>query len=180
MKEIWKDIKGYEGRYQISNLGRVKSLARERRAKNGSIAWNKEKLLKLQLTHRGYQYVNLTIIKDSKSFPIHRLVAMAFLPNPSNKPEVNHLNGVKTDNQISNLKWTTRQENMDHARKNGLFPKGHNQGENHGKSTLKAEQVKEIRKKRDNGESVKSIAATYGVSSSRISSIVNYTTWKHI
>lgn len=112
MEEIWKDIKGYEGIYQVSNLGNVKSLNFHRE--------KKEKLLKPKLTKDGY--FETTLFKEGKCKFIrtHRLVAMAFIENPLNKKEINHKDGNKLNNNISNLEWVTSSENQKHAYKLGL------------------------------------------------------------
>ncbi len=119
MKEKWKDIKGYEGLYQVSNLGRVKSLDRYIVNKNNKQQYYNGKILKGNI-RKGY--LKLTLSKDNsqKTVPIHILVAKAFIPNPENKPEVNHIDGEKTNNCVSNLEWATRSENELHAYKNGL------------------------------------------------------------
>lgn len=116
MEEIWKDIKGYEGLYQVSNLGRVKSLYKEIIKSNGRNFYSKEKLLKFTM-RSGYYNINLTSNKIRKSFEVHRLVAQAFIPNVNNLPQVNHKNGNKTDNKVENLEWVTRKGNMEHATK---------------------------------------------------------------
>ena len=110
--EEWKDIKGYEGLYQISNLGRVKSLPR-----NGTI--KEEKILKYSLDKYGYPQIVLNN-KKHKCFRVHRLVAEAFLLNPKNKSTVNHKDGNKTNNNVKNLEWNTIKENNDHALRTGL------------------------------------------------------------
>ena len=115
-KEEWKDIKGFEGIYMISNLGRVKSLSRKKRKnKNSKYFLTKEKILKPRPTRLGYQ--NIVLFKNSvrTSFAIHRLVAIEFIPNPEKKAEVNHINEVKDDNRASNLEWMTRIENLRHS-----------------------------------------------------------------
>lgn len=107
-KEIWKDIEGYEGLYQVSNLGRVKSNLR------------KGKILKSNSTYDGYYNVTLSKNGKLKTYRIHRLVCIAFLDNPLNKSEVNHIDGNKKNNNIENLEWCTRSENAEHAHKTGL------------------------------------------------------------
>lgn len=109
MQEIWKDIKGYEGLYQVSNLGRVKSLPRntKNQYKNGII--KKNIILK-----NGYYFINL-YNNGSKLFTIHKLVAQAFIPNLKNKPCINHIDGNKQNNCVDNLEWCTYSENELHA-----------------------------------------------------------------
>ena len=114
MEEIWKDIEGYEGYYQISSLGRVKSLARPRYIKNYPQIFP-ERILKLHNTKHGYKQIRLSVHRDVKIFKVHRLVANAFIPNPENKPCVNHIDGKKDNNIIANLEWVTQSENSIHA-----------------------------------------------------------------
>lgn len=104
MKEKWKDIKGYEGLYQVSNLGRIKSLR-----------GNSERILKPGANNKGYLYVRLYKNSKSKWFTLHRLVAEAFIPNPENKSQVNHIDEDKTNNVVSNLEWMTPKDNANHG-----------------------------------------------------------------
>ena len=129
--EIWRDVEGYGGKYQVSNLARVRSLYR-----------GKTKLLKPDTIHTGY--LRVTLCKDGKTkYPfVHRLVAQAFIPNPDNKPQVNHIDGDKTNNYVSNLEWVTAAENIHH----GFFLGLHKSGCKHGRAKFTVEQVREIRR----------------------------------
>ena len=108
--ELFKDIKGYEGLYQVSNMGTVKSLnyAKTKKAKSLKLKKSNNGYVSVQLKHRG------------KMQSVHRLVAGHFIDNPDDKPQVNHLNGNKSDNRAINLEWCTQSENMIHAYRNGL------------------------------------------------------------
>ena len=118
--EVWKDIKGYEGLYQVSNLGRVKSLV----GWNGKRYIEREKILKKTVHQASENYyreiVNLAINKKRKMCKVHRLVAEAFLPNPNNLPQVNHIDGNTFNNKVENLEWCTGRENIIHAYETGL------------------------------------------------------------
>ena len=112
MEEIWKDIEGYEGLYQVSNLGRVKTLRRT--FLNGRTT--QEKILKLQLDRYGYKIVELSKSGKSKKFKVHRLVAIAFIPNDNDYKEINHINEIKSDNRVTNLEWCTRWYNVHYGK----------------------------------------------------------------
>jgi hypothetical protein len=113
--EIWKDIKGFEGFYQVSNLGNVRSLDRVIIEKN-SVRTVKRKgvLLKLGYDEKGYNRIYLTKNCKKKTLKVHRLVAQHFLEKKENKKEVNHKDGDKNNNKVSNLEWCNRRENMIH------------------------------------------------------------------
>lgn len=116
MTEVWKEVKGYEGLYQVSNLGSVKSLDRMIENRQGVFRFYAGKMLSPTLDTCGYPMVRIR----SKRATVHRLVAEAFIPNIENKETVNHLNGIKHDNRVENLCWATRSENMVHAFETGL------------------------------------------------------------
>lgn len=99
--EEWKDVKGYEGHYKVSNLGRIKSFK----------YYLEGKLLKTQIDWDGYETISLTLNKKSKKYKVHRLVAQAFIPNPDNLLEINHKDKNKLNNNVKNLEWCTRKYN---------------------------------------------------------------------
>lgn len=126
--EIWKDIEGYKGYYKVSNMGRVKSVEKlVKNSRNSSFKVWKEKMVKYKATVNSYGGVGLSKDGVVKRFRVHRLVALAFIPNPENKPEVNHIgknsSGVidKSDNRSVSLMWVTSKENIQHAWGNGLM-----------------------------------------------------------
>lgn len=104
MEEIWKDIEGYENLYQISNMGRVRSLR-----------YGKVKILKNGINKNGYCKVALVKNSVYKNFYVHRLVAIHFIPNPENKPHIDHINTDRADNRVENLRWVTNKENHNNA-----------------------------------------------------------------
>lgn len=126
MKEIWKDIKGYEGKYQISNLGRVKSFPRKGARKT-------EHILKPNKNHRGYLIIHLQNNYKRKGVVLHRLVAEAFIPNPNNLPQVDHIDDNKENNKVSNLQWITNYDNMRKSWETGArsLEKSYKRGKEH-------------------------------------------------
>lgn len=114
VKEIWKDVEGYEGHYEISSLGKFKSSK-----------YGRKTILTQQIGTTGYFHVFLSVKSKVKIIKTHRLVAKAFIPNPQNKPQVNHKDGNKLNNRLSNLEWVTHKENAEHAYKSGLTTVDH-------------------------------------------------------
>lgn len=131
--ENWKDIIGFEGKYQVSDHGRVKALRKTVRYKDGRAYTYEEKVLSQKSNPNGYQHLNLFISTgNAKSIDVHRAVAFAFIPNPESKREVNHINGNKADNRVDNLEWCTSKENKAHGFLTGLY-----KSENQGKGRIK-------------------------------------------
>lgn len=120
MNEVWKDVAGYEGLYQVSNLGRVKNLKRKVPYAKG-MRTIPERILQNHTNKYGYVYVRLYKDAKGKNIKLHRIVAQAFIENPENKRCVNHIDGNKENNRVENLEWVTHSENMQHASDNGLW-----------------------------------------------------------
>lgn len=165
MEEIWKDIKGYEGLYKISSFGKVKGLKRN-------------KLLNIRNDRLGYNRVKLSKNGKSRLVPLHRALALTFIDNPKNKPNINHIDGNKSNNDLNNLEWCTQKENVRHSWDNGLSKA--RKGESNNKSKLKVKDIKEIRKLHKQKMTQTDIAKMFNVSIANISEIVNYKTWKEV
>jgi hypothetical protein len=163
--EIYKKIIGYEN-YYISNMSNVIN------AKN-----NKTKLLKIYIPKDGYSSIVLYKNNNRKMFNIHRLVALAFIPNPQNKPCVNHINGIKNDNRIENLEWCSYSENEIHSK--NILNKKYNgvKGVKNHNNKLKERDVFEIRK---SNLSQRTLAKKYNVCKSTIKKILDRKSWNHI
>lgn len=160
-KEIWKDIQNYEGMYRISNYGNIKSLKRKH-------------LLKSSTSPKGYSLVGLCKTGKPKTFRLSRLVGKHFIPNPENKPQINHIDGVKANNNVKNLEWATAQENTRHALKTGLQKRAPN-------AKITQEQVECIRFLAQTGKiSNIAIAKIYKVKQQLVSRVKNRVTWKLI
>lgn len=121
--EEWRPINGYEGLYEVSNLGRIKSLNCNHTKKEG--------ILKLYNDKDGYLMVKLSKDKNNRLFRVHRLVAEAFIPNPENKPCVDHINTIKNDNRVENLRWVTYKENSNNPLTKKHINESLPRGENH-------------------------------------------------
>lgn len=173
----WKAIKGYEGLYEISNTGVVKAL--KKRVDSGKChrTW-KSHIKRYGVDNNGYLRVSLSKEGINKTYKVHRLVATAFIPNPLQLPCVNHIDGNKTNNHVSNLEWCTHSENLKHAFKTGLK---RNDGEFNSQSKLTQEDVDHIRavyKPRDKEFSTVALGRKYGVHRKTITGIVTGQYWR--
>ena len=182
--EIWKDIINYEGIYQISNLGRVKSL--ERIVPYGAVASRKEREKILKPRHAGYSsregipYLSVALFKNKvrKQFSIHRLVAESFCDNSQNKPEVNHIDNNPSNNCANNLEWVTTQENIAHRHKQGRSSSA--KGVDNPNSKISEEDVNQIRKLLNESKlSQQKIADMFSINQGTVSKIKLNKTYKN-
>lgn len=174
-KEIWKEIDGYNGKYDVSSHGKVRSYN-----EIGSRGDTLEEPWIMALRKTPYGYPRVSLHRDGiiKTHTIHRLVAEAFIPNPENKPCVNHIDGNPENNNAENLEWCTYKENTKHAIDTGLFG---NMGESHNKTNLTEDDVLEIRAAYNIGcFSYNDISEGYDIVKSTVSAIINNKSWKHI
>jgi hypothetical protein len=176
--ERWKPVKGYEGLYEVSSLGRIKSLSK--RIDPGKCHRTyPEKLIKPGKDGNGYLRVVLSDVNHkSKTHKLHRLVAEAFIPNPEKLPVVNHKDGNKANDRVDNLEWVSISDNLKHAYKNGL--KSVNGAKNPA-AKLTAEQVVFIKAHfipRDNEYGCVALSKKFNVHRKTISRVVNNTSWK--
>lgn len=116
----WRDIVGYEGFLQVSDQGDVRSVERDLHHRNDTTMVMKSKILKARPDPKGYLKVRTSVNNEKTSIKVHRAVAEAFIPNASNKPQVDHIDGNKSNNNVSNLRWVTNKENYDYSVANGL------------------------------------------------------------
>lgn len=174
MKEVWVDVKGYEGLYKVSNKGNVKSLYREVLKSNGKTQIIIEKILKPQDSGHGYNRVNLYKNKKPKMITVHSIVLEAFTNKRENGKVINHIDGDKKNNNLNNLEWCTSKENTIHGFKTGLIEKG----EKHSRAKLKEKEVLEIKRIYFKGKcSQRELAKKFGVSQNAIYCIINGKSW---
>lgn len=170
-EEIWKSVVGYEGLYEVSNLGRVKSVSKIVKYRRWGATTEKklnEKIIKPSASL--YYHVTLSNDRIKKDFLVHRLVAIAFLPNPESLPDLNHKDGNKLNPLLDNLEWVTKSENHKHAYRIGLKPTG----EKHHRAKYDDAKILQVRSDFNNGETnQKQLSIKHGLPHSYVNSIVN-------
>lgn len=178
--EIWKKVVGFEELYEVSSMGRVRSLDRLTPHINDTTRVIHSKVLKQQRNPRGYLMVDLRPLNGGKrkNSTVHRLVAIAFIPNPEEKKCVNHIDGNKANNVLSNLEWATTMENNTHALTTGLTPS--KKGSLHFNAKLNESIVLEICEMLSNNIPAKIIASNFNIPLPTIYGIKSGDRWKHI
>ena len=177
MSEIWKDIEGYEGLYQVSNRGRVKSLERIVMRKNGRPYSVPELIKERQIDHKGYDRIGLNKNGKKKRFFVHRLVLQAFNQSSDETLEVNHIDGNKLNNNVENLEWVTSSENSIHAFENNLH---NHQGERNTNASITDSEAKEIKKLKGKGLTQKEVGEMFGTTNYVVANIWNRRGWTHV
>ncbi|AXF54621.1 NUMOD4 domain-containing protein [Salicibibacter kimchii] len=177
--ENWKDVSGYEGYYQVSDKGRVKSLDRYVNKINGQRQFWKGKVKPFSVDKNGYLFTRLHKNHVAKNRRVSRLVAETFIRKPMTDEEVNHINGIKDDNRVENLEWCSSSENQQHAYRTGLNKNV--RGHEHHMSKLTEQDVFDIKELYFNKTlNQNELSRLYGVGQVSISRIVNNKRWKHL
>lgn len=172
--EEWRDIAGYEGYYQVSNLGRVKGLPRKKYGRSGSFFWLKETIKNAYPQADGYLQIGLSKDGTKTNYLLHRLVGVAFIPGDTSL-EINHIDFDRTNCRVDNLEWETRQGNVEHSYVNGRY----NFKEERGITKLTSDIVRKIRREGETERSVV-LAQRYGVTNVTINAVKRRAIWAHV
>jgi hypothetical protein len=167
--EVWKDVVGFEGKYKSSNFGNIKSLSRACQRSDGKKGYVNERILKPSIDNKGYLRVKLYDQKLKKTFKVHRLIAECFFNGTIENKEINHIDGNKTNNNVTNLETCNSKENAIHAVVNGL--RGN-------RVKLTVQDVLDIRRNKDICNKI--LSEKYNVTLSNIQSIKRKASWKHV
>lgn len=178
--EEWRDISGYEGLYQVSSLGRVRSLTRKARSTTNLAGWRAVggRIRKLSRHRPSERYLGICLSKEGhhKNIMVHTLVLQTFVGPAPEGYTCNHLDGDPTNNRLENLAWVTQKENIHHSMRLGLKPSG----EQSPHAKLTACHVREIRRLAAEGRTFRALAHVYGVGPTAIRMVVIRRTWKHV
>jgi len=174
MIEIWKDIPGYEGLYQVSDMGRVKAMRRQIIHSNGNTHTYQERILRTLLDRSGYHAVILCNTGDRKRILVHRLVAESFKDKKVNQDFVNHIDCIKSNNYASNLEWVSHAENVRHAFANNRYDR---KGSKHPSAKINESIVKQIRESKAR---TVDLASQLGLTEAHVYSVRSFKSWAHV
>lgn len=176
MEEIWKDIKGYEGIYQVSNYGKIRSLDRIDKINH----FHKGRILK-PASIKGYLHVNLSVDGNINDVAIHRVVAETFIPNPHNLPQINHKDENKQNNMVTNLEFCTPKHNVNYGTRTirASISQSGEKSHKHKLTQKEVEEIKSIYKRKSKDFNQKKLAQKYNVSFQEISNIIRGKKWKY-
>lgn len=174
--EVWLPVVGYEGFYEISNKGRLKTVKKTVRTKSNGRHPRKERILNPTINQKGYYHTSLHREASVKWFTIHRLVAQAFIPNPENKPQVNHIDSTPLNNNVENLEWCTHGENMKHG---FLYGRKTQKGEKNNQAKITREIAEKVRELYAEGNLTQwQVGEVFGLARCHIKDITTYKIWK--
>lgn len=174
--EEFLDIPGWEGMYQVSNLGTVRSLDRIVGSVTGKTYHRKGKVMPQHYNEDGYKVVYLTKNARDRTLGVHRAMALAFIPNPDNKPMINHLNAIRDDNRLENLEWCTNSENIKHSFNLGISC---NKGDKHPRRVLTMEMVRGIRAELASGKTPAEVAGVFGINRRNVYAVRDRQNWNY-
>lgn len=174
--EEWRAVPGFEGYYEVSNLGRVRSVLRVVARNDGRTTTIQSRIMGLHNNGRGYIAASLSRDNKARMHYVHRLVLMAFVGNPEEGQEANHIDFDRSNNRLSNLEWVTGLENVHHSRRAGRT----GEGERHHAARLTETDVREARLLYANGWSQSKLAAKYGIRRESMRDIVNRKVWRMV
>lgn len=174
--ELFRDIPGWEGMYQVSNLGTVRSLDRIVVSCTGKAYRRKGKIMPQHYNTDGYKVVYLTRNGCDRTLGVHRAMALAFIPNPLSKPMTNHINAKRDDNRLENLEWCTNAENIKHSFNLGISD---NKGDKHPRRVLTMDMVRAIRQELAAGKSPKEVAEIVGTKRRNVYAVRDRQNWNY-
>lgn len=184
INEEWREVPGWDGRYSVSNLGRVRTNYVDYNNHTGILVRKKVENIRVPTVHpKGYFYISLSAPKKRWFVGVHKLIALAFIANPNNYTIINHKNGQKTDNRIENLEWCSHKQNMHHAWRTGLMKNARLTGVKHHRARLCDDDIRFIRKLITDFSDIakkREIATLYHISIYTINDILKRRSWKHV
>ena len=174
--EVFRDIPGWEGMYQVSNIGTVRSVDRTVGSVTGKTYNRKGKVLRQNYNEDGYKIVYLSRNARDITMGVHRAMGLAFIPNLDQKPMINHINAIRDDNRLENLEWCTNAENIKHSFDMGISC---NKGDNHPNRVLTMDMVRAIRQELATGKTPKEVSEIIGTKRRNVYAVRDRQNWNY-